>query len=464
MSNIPLSFHGYQLHPTLLGEPLPQALSFETTNHCNLKCTHCGHSEYPEFEKGFLDETLFDKVSHLLGKGGIPTANLSDFGEPFMSKKWWRLFDKAKQIEGLSISFITNGLLLHHHFDKLTHPGLNISISVDGASEATYGHFRGEGHFSTLVDNLRAWHSREKSGALPRSSRSFITVLSAKNVHEMTAIVELAAELGVTLVAFSFQVFYDRKRLAEESLYSRKTLYDRNLQAAAARARELGVQILHPAPFDPSVVVPTDPLPNLWLWRDAQGKTRCGAISSNCYIKFHGQIEACCVPDRHPLGDLNTDNFLDIWHGPKYRKLRRSFATGQWLPSCENCNVMQSVDVTLEQSHYIPLTRDDGRLIPMPQPYRITTLEKQYREWLTALRLGAKTPTELMPALREMLVTDEGLHEVANLLGVLWLASGHHEKGINTLRHALRQAPDDVLIQQNLHQAEVAAASVAVVD
>lgn len=447
-------YRSFQLHPTLLGEPLPPTISLETTNHCNLRCTHCGHTQYAPFVKGYLDEALFDKVAPHLGPRKIPAVNLSDFGEPFMSKGWWKIFDRARSIEGLGISFITNAVLLDRHLDKLDHPGLEIAISMDGASEQTYAHFRGAGHFEHVVSNLRRLRERESSGALPASNRTFIVALSSRNAREMPAIIELAAELGVRTVIFTFQVFFHAERFRAESLFFARDLYDRGLRETARRAARLGVYVLHPDAFDGSVRVPPEVFPKTWLWRDTQGRVRCGAIYTNCYVKFHGQIEACCVPDRYPLGNLHEDAFLDIWHGPYYRRLRQSFQTGDWTATCQNCNLFQSVDVGLTQSHFLTPMRDDGSLISMPQPYRIFELETRYRETLAVLRQQPDQPAAIMPRLLNLATVDDRLHEVANAIAVMWLALEQPDKGLRLLRQAGRLAPEDPVIAHNLTVAD----------
>ncbi|MBI5612847.1 MAG: radical SAM protein [Gammaproteobacteria bacterium] len=445
-----LPYRSFQLHPTLLGESLPSALSLETTNHCNLHCTHCGHSQYAQFAKGYLEEGLFEKVAPHLGPGKIPTVNLSDFGEPFMSKRFWKIFESARAIGGLRISFITNAVLLDRHLDKLTHSGLDIAISMDGASEQTFSQFRGAGHFEKVVNNLRQLYERERAGTLPASSRTFIVVLSRINVHEMPAIVELAAELGIKLIVFSFQVFFNAERFRRESLFFSQDLYDRWIATTVKRAAELGIQVLYPTAFDGSVGIPPEVAPRSWLWRDARGRTRCGVIDSNCYVKFHGQVEACCVPDRYPLGDLNANDFLDIWHGPYYRRLRQSFLSGEWTPTCQNCNLFQSVDSNLSQSHFLTPMRDEGGLVPMPQPYRITEMETRYRNALDRLLAEPDQPASVMPQLLHLATQDDRLHEVANAIGVAWMALEQPDKGVRLLRQAARLAPEDPVAAHNL--------------
>ena len=143
----------FMLHDTLLSAPYPQMLSIESTNFCNLCCSHCGHSQLPGFNKGHLEIGIFEKVEGLLGSG-IKALSLSNFGEPFISKEWNTLLGRALLVEGLNISFITNGLLLDRHLEEIIDPRISIAISIDGTSEETYGYFRGRGNLSRLLRNM----------------------------------------------------------------------------------------------------------------------------------------------------------------------------------------------------------------------------------------------------------------------------------------------------------------------
>lgn len=143
----------FLLHDTLLGAPYPHALSLESTNFCNLSCSHCGHSQFPAFKKGHFDMKYMNEVEHLLGKN-IKEVSLSNFGEPFFSRVWYELQKKALSIEGLNVSFITNGLLLDKHLDEVLDPRISMAVSIDGASEKTYSYFRGKNNFSKLINNL----------------------------------------------------------------------------------------------------------------------------------------------------------------------------------------------------------------------------------------------------------------------------------------------------------------------
>ena len=406
-----------RLHTGLLTQPLPGSLSLEATNFCNLKCTHCGHTQFPKFEKGHLDLSLLEKVAPVLGPGKIENLALSDFGEPLLSPRWKRLFGEAKRLDGVRLSFITNAVLLDRHLDELAHPGLDITVSLDGATEETFSRFRGEGYLEKIIRNLESLRDRESAGLLPRSQRTFISVLSRVNVHEIPDIVELAHRLGFSSCVFSFQLFFDRDRYLKESLNFARGVYDRWIAAGTARARELGVHIIHPDSFDGRTAMEDDSWKKSWLWRDDLGRVRCGAIAGSCYVKHHGQVEACCVAGGYPLGSLHDDSFLDIWHGSHYRRLRHAFLTDDWTPTCQNCSFWQSLDIDREQS----------------APARSNTASRG-----------------LMPSLQIMATRDDQLYEAVNAMAVIWWIKGQRSRALDLMQQASRINPDDTVVAENL--------------
>ncbi|UHD14878.1 radical SAM protein [Thiocapsa bogorovii] len=443
---------GLQAHDSLLGQPLPSTISIETTNFCNLKCTHCGHSKYPPFRKGHADIELLDRLNPYLGGGRIGALALNESGEPFVATHWRRFLQLAKNIEGLQIAYITNGLLIHKHLDDLIHPRINLSVSVDGATEATYEHFRGPGNFDRLIRNLEDLDKKTRASLHRPPGRTLLTTLSQANVHEMPDIIRLASRLGFTNVGFQFQIFFDEVHFLRESLYFTPSLYDRHLREATTAASVHDIAIQHPDMFEESISDAARQRPRLWRYRDKANRLRCGQIEQMCYLKFDGQVEACCSPDRNRIGNIHENDFLDIWHGHHYRRLRSSFFSGNILSRCENCHLLQSDDVGNAKSHYIRVCRYDGESSRLAQPYQIGSLDREYRDIYLSVTTGRNPIEESIARLHELLFIDDMLHEVINALGVLWACLGDTEKAAAFFRKAFQLRPDDPKISDNYNR------------
>lgn len=444
---VTLSIQGetFLVHKTLLGAPYPQTLSLEATNHCNLCCSHCGHSQYPGFSKGHFDMKYFQKIEHLLGPA-ISGISLSNFGEPFVSKTWKDLLKKSLSLKAPGIFFITNGLLLDRHIEEILTPRISVAISIDGASEETYSSFRGKGKFSKLTTNLALLKEAKSVKGVTYPEVTFLFTVSRLNCEDLPRIVDMAYRFGVRSVIVQLQVFFDRERFRRESLYFARDEYDGNIVAAGARASALGINLLHPDSFDGRHVMLRSLPVNSWLGLDAGGRIQCFSHSAVCYVKFNGVVEACCAPDHAVMGSLDFDRFEDIWHGPHYRRLRLALDRGVLPGMCRYCNLFQAIDVHDERAHLIEIPDSAREKRPEPQRYRVTELEPAYQE---ALSLLTRDSERALRILEQLLGIDENLYEVRNMQACLRGLHGDMPAMYRELKECASVAPKDPVIMQN---------------
>ncbi len=442
----------FWVHRTVLGAPYPQLLSFESTNFCNLSCSHCGHSQFPEFKRGHLDMKYFDAVEYLLGSK-IRGVSLSNFGEPFMSKSWDILLRKALAIEGIHISFITNALLLDKHLEEILDPRISIAVSIDGASSDTYGYFRGQ-DVSKLMRNLDLLKSLKAERKVDYPQLTFLFTVSRINCHELARIVEVAKNFDVATVIVQFQIFFDRERFKNESLYFAREEYDRHIAIARAKAVELGINLVHPDSFDGETVVPSGAAVNYWLGREEDGTVRCYSQASTCYVRYNGVVEACCAPDHNVMGDLNSGSFEDIWHGPYYRELRLAFDRGEWSERCRRCPLIQAIDVHDERAHFIALPEAGLDMVSAPLSYRITEIDSVYRRAVSLLPENCEKALEVLSNVADL---DVHLFEISNLRACLLGMQGKMDAMRRLLKEVSGIAPKDDIILHNLGNAEILA-------
>ncbi len=445
-NNIELIIRGktFLAHNTLLSVPYPQTLSFEATNFCNLACSHCGHSQFPGFSKGHFDMKYFHKVEHLLGTQ-IKGLALSNFGEPFMSKTWQDLLSKSLSLKSTQISFITNGLLLDRHIEEVLDPRISLAISVDGASEETYGFFRDKNNFSKLTANLTLLKEAKSAEGISFPPVTFLFTVSRINSDDLPRIIDMAATFGVAVIIVQFQIFYNRERFTRESLFFAKDAYDRDIASARRRAAALGITLIHPDSFNGQTVVPKETLAN-WLSLNTEGNVVCASLSAVCHIKYNGIIEACCAPDHNIMGSLDFDSFEDIWNGPQYRDLRLNLDRGIWPDRCRSCSLIQVIDVNDARAHFTELSSPGVEKKPAPQSYRITEVERIYQE---ALSFMNNDPEGAIRSLDRMPFTDDSLYELRNLEACL--------RGLRGDLHAMRAgftkcftiAPKDPIVRDN---------------
>lgn len=448
-NNVKIEIRGktFLLHNTLLDAPYPQAISLESTNFCNLTCSHCGHSQFTKFNKGHLDIKYLHKIQHLLGSK-IKAVSLSNFGEPFISKVWHTLLEKVISIDEINISFITNGLLLDKHIDEILNPRISIAISIDGASEKTYSYFRGSNNFSKLLFNLNLLKNLKVERKISFPHITFLFTVSRVNVNELKDIVEMAKTYGVETVIVQLQLFFKKERFTKESLYFAKEEYNVHIALARKKALEAGINLIHPDSFDEKTIIQRDTVINSWLGKDSEGSIKCFSLFATCYIKYNGVVEACCAPNHNVMGDLESDSFEDIWHGPYYRELRLAFDRGEWLNRCRYCNLIQAIDVHDIRAHLVEVPETDPVIESFPQSYRISEIETIYKEAISSLPDNNKA----LKVISQVADADVNLHEIGNLIACLHGMSGEIEIMRKELEKYRKIAPKDPFISTNYNK------------
>lgn len=172
------------------------SLMIETTNRCNLKCTTCfshqdGRSKKDMSLKDFIKliNSNADHISHI---------SLYNYGEPLLNRSTFGMIRYAKKMGIKHIKLATNGTLLtEQKVTSLVNSGLDyISISLDGASAATYAKFRIGGNFGLVVKNIeRLVTIRNQAGSKLEIELQFI--IMQHNEHEIADIEALARKLKV---------------------------------------------------------------------------------------------------------------------------------------------------------------------------------------------------------------------------------------------------------------------------
>jgi len=180
-------------------ESTPPSLGIDLYGVCNVKppCVYC---EW-DFSKGlegdhvdtpFTRETLaewgpfFDNAVHLVN---------CSIGEPFMMRNFDELLDIFGNT-GKVLEMTTNGqILTERNIQKLLDRHIDLYISLDAATPATYSRLRND-TFEKILRNLRRLITAK--GGPGRFPHVFLVFMPMRcNVHELDDFVRLCAELQV---------------------------------------------------------------------------------------------------------------------------------------------------------------------------------------------------------------------------------------------------------------------------
>lgn len=328
--------------------PLPEHLQVEVSGACNLRCRMCLVRYAPSVGRREGALAYEDFLALVESVPTLRRLTLQGLGEPLLSPHLLDMirFAAARDVH---VGFNTNGVLLRSGVARaLVAAGTgHVHVSLDGATAATYedvrhgtGLERRPGQFERVVGNLRGLIAARGAQRRPRVVLVFVAM--RRNVRELVALVELAADIGVDEVWVQnlSHVFSDtdpagayeaiRRYAEDEALFADEATAEQAREVfalAGDRAREVGLKLR---------------LPLL----DAPAGGGCSWPWEGAYVTHRGHVQPCCMvmgSDRATLGDLGSASFPEIWHSEPYRRFRRALAGSEPPDVCAGCSEYRGV-------------------------------------------------------------------------------------------------------------------------
>jgi len=327
--------------------PLPRELQVEVTGACNLRCRMCLVSYRPALGKtsGAMDLESFRALVDSLP--GLEKVTMQGLGEPLLAPDFVPMLEHLAA-RGISMGFNTNGTLLtRERAERLVELGVDwLHVSLDAATPAVYEDIRHRSSFELVRTNIAGLVEVMRERGVTKPELELVFVAMRRNVAELPALVDLAAELGVPAVWVQnlSHSFSDtdpsgdyagiRAYAAEEALWA-----DRNDEAAALfaeaerRANARGVRLRLPRLEDPDRT-------------RAPGEPGCGWPFDSAYVTHEGKVQPCCAvmgADRAVLGDARADGFETVWNGEAYRDFRARLLGEDPPDVCAGCSLYRHV-------------------------------------------------------------------------------------------------------------------------
>ena len=284
---------------------MPAAVSFELTNHCNLKCPECSSgSGLMKRERGFMDPLLFEKTVAEL-RPYLYYISLYFQGEPMMHRDFF-LFISLSGNTSTVVS--TNGhFLTEENSERLVASGLKrLIISLDGMDQEVYAKYRKNGDLGKVIEgikNVSAARYRFKS----KMKLELQFLVNRHNEHQIREAESFARAMNAQLKLKSMQVINVQdswKWMPSAMEYAR---YEKTGGNYAIRNS-----------------MPSGCL-RLWL---------------NPVITWDGKVLPCCFDKdaEFIMGDLTKDSFRTIWNNTEYTEFRKRVLSGRKSVSiCRNC-------------------------------------------------------------------------------------------------------------------------------
>ena len=322
----------------------PLNVEMDVTTQCNIRCVMCH----------FSDPTISAHVRHdwtvaefeMVARQVFPFVqrlSLSISTEPLLNARFVDFLPIVASYRVPHTYINTNGLLLTEAIAaRMIETGFHaVSISLDGATAATYQRIRRGGTWTTVIANIQMLRRlRERAGsATPRVTLGF--VLMRGNLAEAPAFVQLARELGVHDVHFLHLIPYSGRGLADESLTHAKELCDATMEEVRQRGAELGVAVKTPAPFggqEPQAHLRATERFSLALRDETRQGTLCPFPWHFVGIDGHGNVLPCGTwAGQAPMGNLTQGTFLEIWNGKRWHDLRNEWSRLAPRAHCQIC-------------------------------------------------------------------------------------------------------------------------------
>jgi MoaA/NifB/PqqE/SkfB family radical SAM enzyme len=317
-------------------DSLPTWLNTTNSTVCNLSCSFCPQA-YGKGVDWRMEEPIYRKVIEEL----YPAAQivqLSAFGEPMMTP---HLADKFADLErfGVKLEMVTNATLMKGDalLARMARIMGLLTVSIDGATKATYDALRVGANFDEVVGNVRAYNRFRR--ALPEPQRAplhFNTILMKRTLAELPDFLKLAKELDAQHVTAMHMVHMPNtdEAMREEMLHTSREWKERTndvLARAGELARSIGLSVNLPPPFA------IESRPGGAASGPKPEPIRCWFLWQRMYVGPFGDVVPCCLSGIHANGNVKESDFATQWNGPLYREMRRRVHSPDPYPPCRDC-------------------------------------------------------------------------------------------------------------------------------
>jgi MoaA/NifB/PqqE/SkfB family radical SAM enzyme len=311
----------------------PVTLELYPTLVCNLDCAFCDTTtrhrpavdELPAARLlDILDEAAAMGAARLMVLGG---------GEPLIRRDATPALLRRARAHGMEGMLTTNGTLMGPDIARLLLDiaWTEVHVSVDGALRGQAGAFK-----RTIQNTCRLLTWRRAAGLrFPEVALHF--VLTNRNLHQLTEMVELAASLGAVRVDFDALVAYRPAQQALALTPAERARVPGLARAAWARAETLGIATTLPHFFDAAHLDRGSAPPPRPPGAGLHGAP-CLKAWHHLVVQADGRTSPCCVLAGEG-GSARSTPLAEVWASdPLLGAVRAGMAAGTPLPRCRECS------------------------------------------------------------------------------------------------------------------------------
>ena len=314
---------------------LPVRLDIENVSRCNFACSMCQVSLW---DKGVrANDMSFDTFCSLIDDlPSLVEIKIQGFGEPLLAAYTFFEMIKYARNQLLWVRSTINGSLLHvnNNVSKIIDSDINeVTISLDGATKATFESIRHKSNFDQVVRNSELIASE----LIKRGSShilKFNTTLQSLNFHEQRSLIDLVSSIGGSNLTFTYSIsefgdpeWHKRNDSKEMSLF----LDYNECVDLVSYATSKGVNL------------------TFWAGLDKYNASKgdiCPWPFSRLYISSDARLVPCCIignPDTYEFNSDRTDTLgnqvKDLWNSSTMKQFREAHINNDIPDVCKYCYV-----------------------------------------------------------------------------------------------------------------------------
>lgn len=339
---------------------IPKWIVLQLLEKCNLRCGMCyewgqNGSYHEKQDLCRLDVPAIKKVVEMC-QPARPYYELFG-GEPLMYLQIGEVIAFIRE-HGSSVDVATNGVLLEKKAESLVEAGLSrLWVSMDGPEEINDSQ-RGKNTYKSAIEGLRKVCEIRKDNDTRVGVTTIVTPGNYRFIEEF--FFELIGKCSIDHISIEFQTYSTREQYFEYRKFL-KEMFDID-EAGAAKgyvhspgdfegidAKELEKQMKSIKEycgknniqlFNNPNTIDAGNYKNYFLGRwelMSDRRTRCSFPWIHAEISAKGDVAMCHTFHDLTFGNINNENFIDIWNSPKSRKFRSILKT-RLLPVCTACS------------------------------------------------------------------------------------------------------------------------------
>jgi radical SAM protein with 4Fe4S-binding SPASM domain len=298
-------------------ESHPTSMTIDPVTACNLRCPFCPTGGgYTGLKKETLTPDLFERIVANLRTELLDEVNFYNWGEPFLNRnifEYIRFFADQRTRTEVSTNFSVDDYG-PEFLEQIVASGLTtLVVSIDGASQETYGKYRIRGSWSRVVGNMKNLAEVKRAHGVAHPRVAYKMLLHRFNEHEIDQARRVAEEC-------------DADFLLNERFWCPDELRDEWIARRVLDGHDEAI----PQGFS------SDPGETI--------STYCRQLWDSAIVNANGDVFPCCLVFRaeDEVGNLVRQDIREIRNNPRMLHLRR-FVTdsGTSAPDfpndCEQC-------------------------------------------------------------------------------------------------------------------------------